>query len=218
MGDFLAYQFATDLNYSELVDFSEMEFVVPGPGARDGIRKCFVDTSGLGEGDVIRLMAERAHHEFERLDEAFQTLWGRELQLIDCQNLFCEVGKYARVVHPSIVGQSGRSRIKQNFLPSSDPLPQWYPPKWRLDVPTELLMDPEGSERQRQQVLLFNERAEGLQDDREGHIRASTIQNRLPGHLESQARPQAAGERLDATAESATPPHTRGAGTSAPRA
>ena len=41
VGDFLAYQFITDINYSTLTDFSEMEFTVPGPGARDGIHKCF---------------------------------------------------------------------------------------------------------------------------------------------------------------------------------
>ena len=34
IGDFLAYQYATDLNYSDLLNFSEMDFVVPGPGAR----------------------------------------------------------------------------------------------------------------------------------------------------------------------------------------
>ena len=42
LGDFLAYQFATDLNYSTLMNFSEMNFVIPGPGARDGIAKCFL--------------------------------------------------------------------------------------------------------------------------------------------------------------------------------
>ena len=49
IGDFLAYQFVTDLNYSEVCHFSEMEFVVPGPGARDGIHKCFSDLGGLSE-------------------------------------------------------------------------------------------------------------------------------------------------------------------------
>jgi hypothetical protein len=167
IGDFLAYQFAIDLNYSELIDFSEMEFVVPGPGARDGIHKCFADTSGLDDGDIIRLMTERAHLEFQRLNEHFQTLWGRELQLIDCQNLFCEVGKYARVVHPSVAGKSSRSRIKQKFLPSSDLLPQWYPPKWRLNVPTDLLMDLGAPHCSRQQALLFNERENVLHADHE---------------------------------------------------
>ena len=67
IGDFLAYQFLTDLNYSTLLNFSEMDFVVPGPGARDGIRKCFSDFGGLNETDVIKLVAERQFSEFARL-------------------------------------------------------------------------------------------------------------------------------------------------------
>src|SRR5262249_27862845 len=110
LGDFLAFQFTVDLNYSELIDFSEMEFVVAGPGARDGVRKCFSDTAGLTEAETIRVMAERTDAEFERLGLRFQSLWGRPLQLIDCQNLFCEVGKYARVAHPDVQGESGRMR------------------------------------------------------------------------------------------------------------
>ncbi|MDR4493375.1 MAG: putative DNA base hypermodification protein [Nitrospirales bacterium] len=132
LGDFLAFQLAIDLNYSELLDFPEMEFVVAGPGARDGISKCFADTGGFTEVDIIRMMSERAEAEFTRLGLEFHTLWGRPLQLVDCQNLFCELSKYARVVHPNIPGESGRMRIKQRFIVKQDPLPQWYPPKWGL--------------------------------------------------------------------------------------
>jgi alpha-glutamyl/putrescinyl thymine pyrophosphorylase clade 1 len=135
LGDFLAFQFAIDINYSEITDFSEMEFVVAGPGARDGIRKCFKDSAGLTEAEIIQVMAERAGEEFERLGMRFQTLWGRSLQLIDCQNVFCEVSKYARVAHPDIEGESGRTRIKQKFTPRGAPIPQWYPPKWHLIPP-----------------------------------------------------------------------------------
>ena len=142
IGNFLALQFTVDLNYSELIDFSEMEFVVAGPGARDGIRKCFADTAGLCESDVIRVVTERAEEEFGRLGLRFQTLWGRSLQLIDCQNLFCEVDKYARVVHPEFNGTSGRTRIKQKFRPRPVPLQQWYPPKWDLDVPGAVNAEP----------------------------------------------------------------------------
>lgn len=134
LGDFLAFQFAIDLNYSELTDFSEMEFVVAGPGARDGIRKCFEDTSGLSEAEIIQVMAERADDEFERLGLNFQSLWGRSLQLIDCQNVFCEVSKYARVAHPDVVGELGRTRIKQKFTLNPAPISQWYPPKWGLAI------------------------------------------------------------------------------------
>lgn len=133
IGDFLAYQFVTDINYSEVTDFSEMDFVVPGPGARDGIRKCFADSAGLNEAELIRLMVDNQEREFERLGINFQSLWGRRLQLIDCQNLFCEVDKYARVAHPEIAGISGRTRIKQKFSPTGELVSPWYPPKWGIN-------------------------------------------------------------------------------------
>jgi hypothetical protein len=142
LGPFLAFQFAIDLNYSAVVNFSEMDFVVAGPGAVDGIRKCFLDTAGLSEADVIRAITEHADAEFARLDLDFRTLWGRSLQLIDCQNLFCELDKYARVTHPDVRGRSGRTRIKRKFTPSGQLPPQWYPPKWRLVVPDAVRATP----------------------------------------------------------------------------
>lgn len=137
IGDFLAYQYVTDINYSELTDFSEADFVVPGPGALDGIRKCFVDCGGLNEPEVIKFMADRQEREFERLGLTFRSLWGRRLQLIDCQNLFCEVDKYSRVRHPEIEGLSGRSRIKQRLDPKPSLPSPWYPPKWGLNEAIE---------------------------------------------------------------------------------
>jgi hypothetical protein len=133
LGDFLAYQYVTDINYSEITDFSEAEFVVPGPGALDGIQKCFVDRGGLNEPETIKFMMDRQEREFERLGLEFRSLWGRPLQLIDCQNLFCEVDKYARVKHPEIEGLSGRSRIKQRFSPKASSITPWYPPKWGVN-------------------------------------------------------------------------------------
>lgn len=133
IGDFLAYQFITDINYSEVTNFSEMEFVMPGPGALDGIRKCFSSLGGLNEPEIIRLMADIQSDEFARLGLQFRSLFGRPLQLIDCQNLFCEVDKYARVAHPEFAGRTGRSRIKQKFSPISAPIDFWYPPKWGIN-------------------------------------------------------------------------------------
>lgn len=133
LGDFLAFQFVTDLNYSMLINFSEQEFVVPGPGARDGIRKCFSDIGDFDESDVIRWTMDRQTTEFERLGLTFKSLWGRPLQLIDCQNLFCETDKYARLAHPDVVGLSGRTRIKQMYRPTPRPIAYWYPPKWNIN-------------------------------------------------------------------------------------
>jgi hypothetical protein len=135
IGPFLAYQLATDLNYSTLTNFSEMEFTVAGPGAKDGIRKCFTTTGDLDEADVIRFMAERQNDEFTRLGLNFRSLWGRPLQLIDCQNLFCEVDKYARLAHPEIRGLTGRKRIKQKFTANPQVIHYWFPPKWGINEP-----------------------------------------------------------------------------------
>ncbi len=133
LGDFLAYQYVTDLNYSTATDFSEGEFVVPGPGARDGIRKCFTTLGGLTEAELIRFVHDRQEGEFESRALSFESLWGRSLQLIDCQNIFCEVDKYARVFHPDVKGKSSRARIKQQFRPTPTPVAYWYPPKWGLN-------------------------------------------------------------------------------------
>jgi hypothetical protein len=133
-GPFLAFQFAIDLNYSELFDFSEMDFVVAGPGAHDGIAKCFSNAHGLPAEDIICAVTESADDQFDAAGIEFESLWGRPLQLIDCQNLFCEVSKYARVAHPEITGSNGRTQIKQRYSPTSSPVAVGYPPKWGLPL------------------------------------------------------------------------------------
>ncbi|WP_330280849.1 nucleotide kinase domain-containing protein [Streptomyces sp. NBC_00588] len=133
IGPFLAYQFVIDLNYAAAMPFSEMDFVVAGPGARDGIRKCFGPAADGIEAEIIRYMADTQDEHFTRLGLSFPGLRGRPLQLIDCQNLFCEVDKYARVAHPEIAGISGRSRIKQTYRSSAAPMLAWFPPKWGIN-------------------------------------------------------------------------------------
>jgi hypothetical protein len=136
LGPFLAFQYAIDLNYSELTPHGEADFVVAGPGAVDGIAKCFHDTGGRSPEQIIHLMVERQDIEFARLDLPFEGLFGRRLQPIDCQNLFCEISKYARVAHPEISGVAGRTRIKQGFRAAPRALaPPCFPPKWNLAPP-----------------------------------------------------------------------------------
>lgn len=134
IGEFLAYQFATDINYSCLTNFSEMEFVKAGPGAKDGIMKCFKDFGDYSFEDIIKMMAENQEDEFERLGLDFNYLWGRKLQFIDCQNIFCEVDKYSRMAHPDVQGYSRRTRIKQKFSDQSkDSIQFYFPPKWNIN-------------------------------------------------------------------------------------
>lgn len=134
IGNFLAYQYAIDINYSKLTNFSEMDFVMPGPGAKDGIKKCFTSYGDYSEADIVRWVTDSQEKEFERLDLDFKSLGPRSLQLIDCQNLFCETDKYARVAHPDIIGYSDRKRIKQVYKSSKNEIEYFYPPKWNIDV------------------------------------------------------------------------------------
>lgn len=136
LGPFLAFQYAIDLNYSVLIDFNESDFVVAGPGALDGISKCFHDGARLDATAVIHTITDRQDREFTRLGLDFKGLFGRRLQPIDCQNLFCEISKYARLAHPEITGISGRTRIKQQYrarFPETIVTP-FFPPKWKLVV------------------------------------------------------------------------------------
>ena len=132
IGPFMAYQLATDINYSELCEFSESEYAVAGPGARRGIAKCFTDRKGWDDARVIAWMTERQAYEFDRRGIDFMSLYGRPLQAIDIQNLLCELDKYARVAFPSLT--SNRSRIKARFTPTGPLSTPFYPPKWDLDT------------------------------------------------------------------------------------
>ena len=76
IGDFIAYQFVTDLNYSEITNWPEMQFVVRVRVLRNGLRKCFVELGGLSEAEMIRFVADRQETEFARLGLHFRSLWG----------------------------------------------------------------------------------------------------------------------------------------------
>ena len=131
IGPFMAYQLAIDINYSELTDFSENDFTVAGPGAERGIRKVFPEAAKRDYSRLIFEMVAAQHDASERLGLERPTLFERPLHAIDCQNLFCEVDKYARVAFPEL--KSNRSRIKATFKASAERLPLFYPPKWGLD-------------------------------------------------------------------------------------
>lgn len=137
LGSFLAFQFSIDINYSTAINFDENDFVVAGPGALDGIRKCFPQSKPDDAEKIIYWMVENQDKEFDRLGIDFPGLFGRKLKAIDCQNIFCEISKYGRVAFPDIVGISNRTRIKQVFNSRNRrSLPQpFFPPKWNITVP-----------------------------------------------------------------------------------
>lgn len=131
IGNFMAYQIAIDINYSEVFGFDENDFTIAGPGAERGIKKCFLDTEGKSNEYIIQFMVESQEKEFKRRGLNFKSLWGRPMHAIDCQGWFCETDKYSRAKFPDL--KSNRTRIKTHYKPVNDKIEYFYPPKWKIN-------------------------------------------------------------------------------------
>ena len=130
IGNFMAYQLVTDINYSDVVNWNEDEFTVAGPGSLRGIKKCFIDKGNKSKKDIIRYIYEKQDKEFKRLNLNFKRIGNRPLQLIDCQNIFCELDKYCRQALPIL--KSNRTKIKKHYVPKKEKIEYIYPPKWNI--------------------------------------------------------------------------------------
>lgn len=132
IGDFLAYQYAIDFNYSPVINFSENSFVKAGIGAVRGVKKCFKDLGKYTCEDAIRFMYDNLDVFFERYTGTqFNNLFGRDPHLIDLQNCFCETDKYLRVQLPQLVVDN--IRIKQKYKVNNKELSLYFPPKWGIN-------------------------------------------------------------------------------------
>ena len=130
IGNFMAYQLVTDINYSAFVNWKENEFTVAGPGSLRGIKKCFIDKGTMTNEDIIKYMYMHQDEEFKKLNLNFKRIGNRPLQLIDCQNIFCELDKYCRQALPDL--KSNRTKIKKHYVPKKDKIEYIYPPKWEI--------------------------------------------------------------------------------------
>ncbi|MBP1629567.1 MAG: hypothetical protein H6Q15_460 [Bacteroidetes bacterium] len=132
IGDFLAYQYTIDLNYSPVIDFDENSFVKAGIGSIRGIKKCFNTLGNSSFEDAIRY----THDNFEFYQQKygfteFINLFGRQPTLIDIQNCFCETDKYLRVKMPEL--QVDNIRIKQKYKVGKPSFNLFFPPKWNIN-------------------------------------------------------------------------------------
>lgn len=132
IGDFLAYQYTIDFNYSPYLNFDEDSFVKAGIGAVRGIKKCFLSFGNIFEDAIYYI-----NDHFEELQErygytAFRPLPGRKPKLIDLQNCFCETDKYLRAKMPEL--KVGNVRIKQHYKPTKDRIHFYFPDKWGVTL------------------------------------------------------------------------------------
>ena len=130
IGNFMAYQLITDINYSDAVNWSEAEFTVAGPGSIRGINKVFSKFNSYEEAIVE--CYNRQEFEFKRLGLNFKYIKNHSLQYIDIQNLFCEFDKYCRQAHPEL--KSNRTKIKTKYKPTNKIIDYKLPPKWNAEL------------------------------------------------------------------------------------
>ena len=130
IGDFLAYQYAIDFNYSPYLNYSENSFVKAGIGAVRGIIKCF-KAHGSSHEDTIRYIQNNLGELREKYGYThFRALPSREPTLIDLQNCFCETDKYLRAKMPDLL--VGNIRIKQHYRKNTNTIDYMFPPKWNI--------------------------------------------------------------------------------------
>lgn len=113
--DFLAYQIFVDLTYIENFPFSENEFVVAGPGCRNGLNKLFDDYDGLTLEEALFWLADNIDEIFNKIHPPF---WAGRLfvdlpqedrffSVMCLENCMCELSKYIRTIEGT-----GRPRVK----------------------------------------------------------------------------------------------------------
>jgi len=136
LGDFLAYQYAIDLNYSPFINFNENSFVKAGIGAIRGIKKCFISLDSSTYEGAIKFTQENINDLQRKFGfTEFRNLFGRDPTLIDIQNCFCETDKYLRARMPEL--QVDNVRIKQKYKVSEKPIEFFFPPKWGINKKME---------------------------------------------------------------------------------
>jgi hypothetical protein len=134
VGNFLAMQFTIDLNYSDVFNFDENEFIVPGPGSLRGIDRCFEGQKKTQDYvEIIKWTRENLDSLLEEKGYNVRFLPNRKPTLIDIQNCYCEVSKYLRAVPNMNTGNSGEKRIKQKFKESNNKIEYKFPKKWGID-------------------------------------------------------------------------------------
>jgi hypothetical protein len=121
LGSFKAGQFALDLNYGPHLYLPVDCFVVAGPGARNGIDRCFA-AHGKRYNEVIRLICQYQDEcSLAAVGSKVARLQGWAPAPMTVQNWFCEISKYLR----------GDSKNKYSVPAGTiKPLPEPILPPW----------------------------------------------------------------------------------------
>lgn len=112
VGDFIAYEVWCDLVLTRHIQFTENDFVNPGPGCRLGIKLIFPATNSTEDFKrrIGQLQAEQKQH-FARLNLKFPYLYrNKPLTLRSIEHSLCEFSKYRKMT-------TGIGKQRMHFRP-----------------------------------------------------------------------------------------------------
>lgn len=117
LGPFLAYQIWVDFTYIPEYPFSENHFTIAGPGCRAGIDLMFEDKAGMTHEECIFWVRDNQDALFSKygyVREAFWSAeepWDRAMNVMQLENLFCELQKYERCTVAVAEGKKPRGKV-----------------------------------------------------------------------------------------------------------
>lgn len=102
LGKFMSYQIFVDMTYCPECPVSENEFVVAGPGCREGLKLIFDKKSRMTPEECLfwlrdnwKLLLERYNIDFNE-EAVFADRSEKEMNVMSLQNCCCELSKYHR--------------------------------------------------------------------------------------------------------------------------
>jgi hypothetical protein len=135
VGDFLAYQYVQDWNYSPLFDFDNNEFCAAGYGTIRGIERTF-DIKGPPDYDrIVRWVHVNFRDLMNSSGYRFKPLPNWMPQVPDLSNCFCETDKYLRQSNIKSEGKEIHGkRMKNIFKENNTQIQYVFPPKWNIYI------------------------------------------------------------------------------------
>jgi hypothetical protein len=141
IGEFLAYQYTQDLNYTNFVNWDDNSFCAAGPGTIRGIERTFDIEGKPNYGVIVKWVHENfkellvLYSEEYKINLDFKPLLNWMPTVPDLSNCFCETDKYMRGLGIETKGKeiSGK-RIKQVFSESKSKIEYNFPTKWGVKL------------------------------------------------------------------------------------
>lgn len=120
LGPFLAYQVWVDFTYNPDYPFSENHFTIAGPGCRAGIDLLFLDKDGMTHEECIFWLRDNQDDVYRQYGYERDAFWSAEepydrcMNVMQLENMFCELSKYTRCVEAVMRGEKPRGKVGYN--------------------------------------------------------------------------------------------------------